>query len=267
MIMPTAGHKFLLLDAHLHLYQVHDVPWLLANLARRASPLELPASLVLSRQTGGGGWDEAVAAMAARGGWTASPVAGDRLSRDLVAAAGRVRLYFGRQIVSRERLEIAALGCLRHVPDGMGLDRVTREVLEQGGYPILVWGAGKWLGWRGRLVRRWVEGMKSGDGSLGDTSMRPLGWPEPSVMRLARRRGVRIVCGSDPMPRPADAALAGGYASLINLSGDGLPDSRGLIRLLRDPGIRVERRGRRCGPVRFLLRQATAMRLAGRSGQ
>lgn len=259
----TAGGRVMWLDAHVHVYAAHDVDWLLRQLlahAGRWAPGALAAMVLLARRQVPDAWSRWVQTGAGIAGWRVSPAGGNDPACDLVSARGRVRVYPGRQLVTAERLEVAAIGCADDVPEGLDLDETCAAIRSAGCFPVPMWGAGKWLGARGRHIRDWAERTKPGEGALGDTGMRPLGWPMPAAMRLAAARGLPVLAGSDPMPRAPDARLAGRYGSRISLCRGGVPDTADLVQCLADPGADIRPSGRRSNPVTFLVRQLTAMR-------
>lgn len=165
-------------------------------------------------------------------------------------------LFAGRQIVTREKLEILAL-CLE--ADGLGgvpAAAVIAEILDRGGVPVLCWAPGKWLFERGRAVSKII---KEGDPArlfLGDSSLRPCGTPEPSLFRAAARRGYRILAGSDPLPFPGEEARAGSFGTVLE-SGMDFDRSRpadSLTRWLAVSETTFRRAGRRSGPLTAAVR-------------
>ena len=67
----------------------------------------------------------------------------------------------GRQIITRERLEVLALCTAKEFADGEEVETVLDKVRRAGGLPVLPWGAGKWWGTRGRIV---TELLRKGQG-------------------------------------------------------------------------------------------------------
>jgi hypothetical protein len=146
----------------------------------------------------------------------------------------------GRQIVTRERLEVLALTADAEIPDGLAIGEVLERVRGAGGVPVLPWGAGKWLFGRGRVIRRIVNAAQKGTLLVGDSSLRPAGWGEPGIMSLARSRGIRVVAGSDPLPVPGEEQRIGTYGILGEYDfnwRDPLGSIRGL--LLESPSLRT----------------------------
>jgi hypothetical protein len=121
------------------------------------------------------------------------------------AAAGtstdeRLLLVAGRQLVTREGLEVLALGCREALADGMALGEARDAVIENGGIPVIPWGFGKWWFARGRLVTALIESASPGTWFLGDNAGRPRLSRTPSLFARAAARGVFVLPGSDPLP-------------------------------------------------------------------
>ena len=122
----------------------------------------------------------------------------------------------GRQVVTEERIEILALATMAKIPDGMlAVDTVTM-ILDNGGVPIVAWAPGKWFGERGNVVRNLLDSFNPARLLIGDSSMRPTIWAEPFIMRDARKRGFRIIAGSDPLPFSGEESIAGTYGSVFD---------------------------------------------------
>src|SRR5690606_7800616 len=102
-------------------------------------------------------------------------------------------------------LEVLALGLAGKRADGRPLDTVLGE-LEGEALAVLPWGAGKWLGRRGRLVR---EARERREVLLGDNGGRPAFWREPLL------EGARALAGSDPLPLPGRERKIGSYGSSL----------------------------------------------------
>lgn len=132
------------------------------------------------------------------------------------SAAGRLLLFAGRQIATKERIEVLGLAMTEKIPDGTVAADAVKIIKEYGGVPVLPWALGKWLAGRGRVVRGLIEASEAGGILLGDSSMRPTVWPEPGLMKLARKKGIGIVAGSDPLPVAGEENKMGVYATAIH---------------------------------------------------
>ncbi len=160
----------------------------------------------------------------------------------------------GRQIVTVERLEVLTAGPLRSIPDGLPLRQVVSELTDAGELAILPWGAGKWLGGRGRLVAEVAYAAAQTTLFLADNPARPRWWPAPAAFRQQSRSGQGVLRGSDPLPLPGEERRAGAFASLLAGDFDRQRPLHSLKALLVGSGPLVDLGGRD-GTVRFFSRQ------------
>jgi len=168
---------------------------------------------------------------------------------------GQVCLVAGRQIVTRERLEILALAMRAKIPDGLPARDVIQKVVEAGGIPVLAWSPGKWLFARGRLARDLIANDQGQSLCLGDTTLRPTLWPEPRLMRRARARGMAVIPGSDPLPFAGEERYAGTYGFIYQGAFDVERPAASISRMLAGPpaassaGNGLMQVGARCGTL------------------
>ena len=174
----------------------------------------------------------------------------------LVVRRGGTRLYLfaGRQIVTRERLEVLALGTTAPLPDDEPIDTTLKAVGNVGAAAVLPWGVGKWLGARGAVVARVLDDPRFAHVFLGDNGNRLELAPEPKQLAAARRAGRRVLPGSDPLPLRGEEVRAGSYGFAIDVPLDGLRPAAALLALLGS-GAALTAFGR-CTPfTRFVGRQ------------
>jgi hypothetical protein len=136
---------------------------------------------------------------------------------------GSMLLIAGRQVRTRERLEVLCLGADADLADGLALEAAVEGVRAAGGLPVLPWSPGKWSGRRGRDVRALLQRSGPGDLWVGDISMRPHGWPLPRAFRIARARGIGILAGTDPLPAAGEEGVVGRYG--IRVEGESPTDA------------------------------------------
>lgn len=120
----------------------------------------------------------------------------------------------GRQFVSREKLEVLALGLspaspLTPLDDGSeSAQAIIERLLEEDAVVVLPWGFGKWTGRRRREVARLATSPALRSHPLfflGDIAARCWPWRSPSTFAS----GARIIAGSDILPLPgAESGLA-----------------------------------------------------------
>jgi hypothetical protein len=121
----------------------------------------------------------------------------------------------GQQVITKENIEVLSLNCLKRVAEGNSAIETVRDILAMGGLPVVAWAPGKWFFKRGEVVQSLIDQFSPSELALGDTTLRPLGWVVPSIMRAARRRGFKILYGSDPLPFSGEETTPGSYATLI----------------------------------------------------
>jgi hypothetical protein len=235
------------MDAHVHVYPAYRWPEAVRQLlARLDGPDDAITVGLLTESEGVHFLGDRLAARAdARDGECGIAVGPDGESL-LVSDGCRLGyLIAGRQFVTAERLEILALGRdLRH-SDGRPVGETLERITASGAIPVVSWAPGKWWGARGERVRRLIETHAPEAFLLGDTAMRPAGFPLPSLMRLARRRGFRIIAGSDPLPFPGEERRLGSYGIALEAAFDPARPAESIRRALADPTAAWTRVGRR----------------------
>lgn len=168
--------------------------------------------------------------------------------RSLVAIAGR-------QVNSRERLEVLALGTRQQFEEGQPARTLIQEVAQAGAIPVLPWGVGKWLGRRGQLVEELIEDPDLPPFFLGDSAHRPTFWPQPSQFRRAEERGIRNLSGSDPLPFPREVQRAGSFGVVLDESLDLERPAQDLKQKLLDPSTTFRQFGEGEAPAQFVRNQ------------
>ena len=180
----------------------------------------------------------------------------------VVTVSGQKTFYIvaGRQIVTKERLEVLSLASNLNFEDGQRTaDDLIMHIIDGGGIPVLNWAPGKWFFHRGKIVQQILEGRSSAHLFIGDTPLRNTLWPEPHLMKEATRRGIRILAGSDPLPFDGEEKYIGSYG--FHLTGEFDSDKPGdsIRTLLRDPETRASFFGKRNNLFAFFLRQSRIM--------
>ena len=169
-------------------------------------------------------------------------------------------LFHGQQIVTAEGLEVLALGHPSRFPDRVPLHEVLARLLALETPAVIPWGAGKWLGQRGRVLSESLLRLGPQPGLfLADNPARPSFWGLPSFFGRALEQGFARLDGSDPMNFPGEEVLAGRMRSRLegaDWSSDQDP-ARALKKLLFS-GVKPESRGTRDGVSAFLRRQFLA---------
>lgn len=236
----TAAHAEVLLDAHVHYHPGFSKAVFFAaaaaNLRAGRGQLDLDGSprsgIMLAESHGVDAFGE-FAEQAATGlpggtppdGWWFRRTEEDNSLWAVRSSAPDQALLViaGRQLVTREGLEVLALGCREPLAEGMELRAARDAVIEAGGVPVVPWGFGKWWSQRGRVVAALVDaGAAEGAWFLGDNAGRPQLSRRPPMFARAAARGVFVLPGSDPLPLPGQADKVGrcGFQMSIELDAD-----------------------------------------------
>lgn len=172
-------------------------------------------------------------------------------------------LVAGRQIITRENLEILALVTGERFTDGAPARAVVEDVWRAGGIAVAPWGVGKWLGARGRVVSDLL--VHGGDGRLflGDNSGRLRLPVTPRRFREARARGIRILPGTDPLPIAGEEERCGGFGFAVDAWLSAATPGADLRRWLLDEDGLVDAYGNTEKPLRFLRNQWLLRRQRG----
>ncbi|MDD2236404.1 MAG: hypothetical protein PHG65_04275 [Kiritimatiellae bacterium] len=248
----------ILLDAHTHLYECFD---LAASLDAALRQLRQPdggtnglrACMLTERSECSFFQRLENGALPPPAGWSVSPRGISSLC--LTSPAGEeLWLLAGRQIKTSEKLEISALFFHEIIPDGTPIRVALHRVIESGGTPCLNWALGKWLFARGRLIEELIR-EHAAHLLLCDSSMRPIGWPEPHAFAAARQRHVPILAGTDPLPCPLDQTRIGSYAVAIQAPFDPTQPDESFRKALFTPPENIRHIGRRSSIPLVLKRQ------------
>ena len=230
-----------------------------ANLDRWVGEVEAPAEfagcLCFVDQAGGEGPGDLRAAVGAGESHLLPPgcelraTAEATASRIVRAQGASLLLVEGRQIATREGLEVLALSCATPLRDGLELEQTIDASQAAAALTVIPWGFGKWWGARGRLVSVALRSRREQPVYVGDNGNRLESGP--AAARLEGGAGP-VLAGSDPLPldHHRDRALSYGF----RIEGDLDPDRPGVtlrnhVASLRETPPTV---GRRTGMARFI---------------
>ena len=161
----------------------------------------------------------------------------------------------GRQIVTRERLEVLALGCHKEFTEGLSLAETVERVEAQGALPVVPWGFGKWTGKRGKILASFLTSREERRLFLGDNSGRPQLSKKPPLFDLARSLGIFVLPGSDPLPFKAQAKNCGRYGFYLTGKRDENYPGKVLKEMICDLKVQPPIYGHREGLMNFLRYQ------------
>jgi hypothetical protein len=140
----------------------------------------------------------------------------------------------GRQISTRERLEVLALGTELDLPSGRALGDTIADVRESGAIAVIPWGFGKWWFRRRRLVESTVASWLGRGLFVGDNAGRPRVIPRSSLFELAASRGIYNLPGSDPLPLGWEIGKPGRLGAVLEGPLDLAQPTQRMIRILQE---------------------------------
>ncbi len=217
-------------DGHVHIHACYQIPRLFESAlhnfqAQQKSMLHRgkAACFLFLTESAGADWFGSWKTLMNKGrngiaGFTAAGTGDSNCLRLKKQEGDSLFLVAGRQIVTAESLEVLALGLEKPFPDGRPIQTVLDELAEGDCLRVLPWGAGKWLGKRGKIIRDIIAAQPENPLFLGDNGNRPFFWPLPATFSLAGRNSIRNLPGSDPLPFDGQEKKAGGYG--FSLAGE-----------------------------------------------
>ena len=116
----------------------------------------------------------------------------------------------GKQIITKEKIEVLGLGTTTEIQDGLLIEEVISKLEAQDAVVVLPWGFGKWLGARRNKVAKVLEGNKNI--FVGDIIQRSkfISFMESLLFQdLFKNRGV--LSGTDPLPVKGEEEIIGNY--------------------------------------------------------
>jgi hypothetical protein len=226
-----------LVDAHVHYHACFGWSTFLAGAVRNTLHASRSSAPIEAVDTGPLGVacllladPEGVDSLAAFGTGSPGNLPGWRMRRlagggvDMIRAIGhasptrelRLVLLPGRQIRTRERLELLALDCTRPIPDGLPLRAALDLASAEDAVCVLPWGFGKWWGERGRIVEAVLRERWEVPIHLGDNGNRPSPYPAPRLLDTTTGPPLGWnLPGSDPLPFPDHAGRAASCGFLL----------------------------------------------------
>lgn len=206
-----------LIDAHVHVHAAGEAPGLLraaaANFARAAQRLQSPdwTGVLLLAEMKQAAWFEQMAAGGQElDGWSVQPDRDDELVLRARNREHELLVMAGRQVATREGIEVLTLATRARCPDGLTLEETLHRSHQANALSVLPWGAGKWLGRRGELVREALA-KQSPPVWAGDSAARPGFWPAEAEFKPALSRGRPLINGTDPLPLAGEVRRAGSF--------------------------------------------------------
>jgi len=223
----------MLIDTHAHLYNCYDhqvyFDATLANFNQARTRLGLPRGeeastpgcLLLAEPGEINMFQSLLAQRELEGGRWRFIQCADGLSV-IAQHHGRDALLFikGRQIRTRERLEILSLCCDADIPEDITTIDALNRAIDHDSLPVLPIGAGKWLGSRGRFVDEIMASPLGEKIWLGDNAGRLAAAPTPRQFIQARQQGRWVLPGSGTVAFRSQTPRIGRYGICLDIEVD-----------------------------------------------
>ena len=262
----------LVVDAHVHLYPCMPVRAMLDAASRNllgpdGATAAHTGMLLVADPEGVAGYDRLLGESDGRSGGRWRREHGDDRTVTFRGEDGaRVIAIRGQQLITREGLEVLGIACAATLASGFPLRETVARIRAARGWAILAWGAGKWLGQRGRTLTRLIE-EEAGrrDVMLADNGGRPRAWSHVPQFGIAAKQGMRVLAGTDPLPLRGEERRVGSYAFRIRAqSGDGTAPAEAL-RCALETDAPIEIVGRPMA-IRGFVANQLKLRLKRRAG-
>ena len=170
----------------------------------------------------------------------------------------------GRQISTRERLEVLALGTQVDVASGQSLDDTIGAVRDTGAIAVIPWGFGKWWFSRRQLLTATLASQPSAGMFVGDNGGRPRFIPPARLFEVAASRGIYNLPGSDPLPLNWEIDKPGSFGAVLEGPLDLSLPAKTLVANLRNLQAQPPLFGRSASISGF-TRSQVGLRLRGRA--
>lgn len=162
-----------------------------------------------------------------------------------------ILLIAGRQIVTKEKLEVLALGTSAYIKEGNSLYDTIQTVEQQGAVPVIPWGFGKWWGKRGKIIKE----ILSSQIFLGDNGGRPRWGTDPTLFRIASSKGIPILPGSDPLPFKSQERNTGRCGVIVDGEIDLKRPGEGIKKMVRSLRTQPKTYGKGERLIPFIINQ------------
>lgn len=272
----SADNSLVIVDTHVHIHDCFQLPAFFESASKNfeavAASEGVPggfAGALMLTEMAQANWftrlvsfagNDCVAGREVLGGW-AIQTTGEPASVIARSKAGKqVFLMAGRQIVTKEKLEVLALATEKRFEDGLPIKNTLSAVNAAGAIAVIPWGFGKWWGRRGSIVNRLMKERANFGFFLGDNSGRPRLVPAPTQFKEAQAKGVQILPGSDPLPFASECWRPGSVGLMFRGTLSEVTPAADLKALLQSRLGAAKRYGDLEGSIRFVRNQC-AMQL------
>jgi len=275
----TAGsgirrEKVLFVDAHVHIYDVYDLDRLfdaaISNFDRAArktglSNLPREGMLLLTETARDHAFDALAAGQRSPARWKIAVTEEPAVLRAYLDDKTFLWLVAGRQVATREDLEVLALGTIRRFPDGEPIQKSLSDSEESSALTALPWGFGKWWGSRGGIIQSIMHAPRSRPLFLGDNGGRLSMSTRPRLFGIGERSGLKVLPGTDPLPFPGQENRVGSFGMFLPEWDSGGRPLEQLVKRLTSAPTAPQEFGTLTGLISFVKLQI-AMQVRKRRG-
>ncbi len=176
----------------------------------------------------------------------------------LLIKKNNVDLFYiiqGRQIVTKENIEILSIGTTQTIEDGKPAETVIDQLIDEKKPAVLAWGFGKWLFKREKVVHDLISKKQSPYLFIGDNSARPTFWGTPKLYQYAKSRNYKIINGSDPLPLTGEENKPGSFGFSVEGEFDNHKPAGSITKLLISENVKITFFGKRDSILKFFTRQ------------
>jgi len=264
----------LFIDTHVHIYDVYDLDSLfdsaVSNFARAArarglADMPREGMLLLTETARDHAFDALAAGERSPARWKVAVTQEPAVLRVYLDDQTQLWLVAGRQIATREDLEVLALGTTRRFPDREPIQVSLAASEESAALAALPWGFGKWWGARGQIIEGIMRAPRSQPLFLGDNGGRLSLSTRPRLLRVGEQAGLTVLPGTDPLPFRGQERRVGSFGMLLPDWEAGARPLEQLRQRLAAASPKPREFGKLTGPISFVKLQV-AMQLRKRRG-
>jgi len=192
------------IDTHVHVYHCYEAEILFSQASKNCDAPDSAEGLILCLTESSGfnfyqQLKDRVKNNETLAGWLPTALK-DEPAILLSKGKQNIIIVAGRQVISKQGLEVLALFNDQTYDDGQNTQIIIDQIVKNKGIAVLPWGVGKWLGTRGKIIEQLLHDNQPGNLAIADISARPALWPQPVQFDKARKSGYNCLYGTDPLP-------------------------------------------------------------------
>jgi hypothetical protein len=216
--------RVLFVDAHVHIYDVYDLDALfdaaVENFTQAAQKIGLSehpreGMLLLTETARDHVFDALASGERSPVRWQIARTLEPAVLRAYLDQRTSLWLVAGRQVATREDLEVLALGTTRRFPDREPIEVSLAASEASAALTALPWGFGKWWGPRGNIIEKIMHARREKPLFLGDNGGRLSLSSRPRLFAIGEHSGLKVLPGTDPLPFPGQERRVGSFGLVL----------------------------------------------------